>query len=341
MLPVFLQAQYTEVINSNRPSRSMGAFSVGTNVYQWEQGLSMQNGTFSTFQDAQFSGIGSRSQLRIGLFKEQLEFIGTMDYQNDTFSYTNWLGSQEINRTGYKEVSVGMKYLIFDPFRNEDMYIPNIISWRKNNRFRWQDLIPVVAVYATADFSLGDTYPYQETFAPLFRYYYKPISAPPITATAMLLLQQHIFPGWVLVHNAGMHYITTDFPAKKLIGTLTYSFRDRWSFYGEYQLDDSLLYSDLTLGTGAAYLLNKNMQLDVAIQTSVKKTPHLFSAGIGFSFRFDKHKIYADSPQSNTDIKLARSERKSIKKTDKRMGKGLRKLDKKQKRIERKINRKR
>src|SRR6056300_1133208 len=155
MLPVFLQAQYTEVINSNRPSRSMGAFSVGTNVYQLEQGLSMQNGTFSTFQDAQFSGIGSRSQLRIGLFKEQLEFIGTMDYQKDRFRFTYALGLQEINRAGYKEVSIGLKYLVFDPFRNVEKYKPSIKSWRKNHSFRFRDLIPAVAVYGAAEFSLG------------------------------------------------------------------------------------------------------------------------------------------------------------------------------------------
>ena len=35
----FLFAQYTETINSNRPGRSQGAFSVGNGVLQGEAGL--------------------------------------------------------------------------------------------------------------------------------------------------------------------------------------------------------------------------------------------------------------------------------------------------------------
>lgn len=326
----------------------MGAFSVGTNVYQWEQGVSIRNGAFSSFQNAQFSGIGTRTQLRIGLFKEQLEFIGSMDYQEDTLEYTNSLGTIKTNRKGFKEATFGVKYLVFDPFRNVDKYKPSIKSWRANNRFRWRDLIPAVSVYAAAQFNLDNEYPFRETFAPLFKWNYKPIIAPAVSGTALVLIQQHIRPGWVLVHNAGMQDITSNFTALKIIGTLTYSHRDRWSFYGEYQLDDSVLYRDLTFGAGAAYLLNKNMQLDVAVQTNRKETPHLFSAGIGLSYRIDKHNIFADEPQSMTKLKNVRSERaktkvatKSIKKAERRTNKGLRKLDKKQKRIERKINRKR
>ena len=63
-------AQYTEVINSNRPSQSMGAFGVGKNVYQWEQGLSLRQGNYNSFYNASFLGLGTRIQLRIGLFTQ-------------------------------------------------------------------------------------------------------------------------------------------------------------------------------------------------------------------------------------------------------------------------------
>ena len=51
-------AQYTDVINSNRPSQSMGAYGVGKRVYQLEQGLSFRMGIFNAFQDASYMGIG-------------------------------------------------------------------------------------------------------------------------------------------------------------------------------------------------------------------------------------------------------------------------------------------
>ena len=82
-IPNTTVAQYTEVINSNRPSQSMGAFGVGKRIYQLEQGLSFRMGNFSAIQDASYSGIGTRAQIRVGLFKDKLEFVGKEDYKID------------------------------------------------------------------------------------------------------------------------------------------------------------------------------------------------------------------------------------------------------------------
>lgn len=338
------KAQYTEVINSNRPSRSMGAFSVGKNVYQWEQGISFRQGNFDTFYGAGYTGLGSRTQLRVGLLKEQLEFLGTMDVQMDELLFENALGNQQLKRKGLRDFSAGAKYLVFDPFRNTEKYKPNLYSYHANNRIRWRDLIPAVSVYAGAQFATGGIYPYQEYFYPLHNFFYRPITEPTVSVTGMLILQHHLKPGLVLVHNAGMRYLTADIQQKQLIGTLTYSTRAKWSFYGEYQWDDSPLHRDLTLGTGAAYLLQNDLQVDLAFQHSLKTTPKLFSLGLGLSYRIDRHNKWAGQPQSIEEIKKARKERKTAKKerktarkADKRLNKGLRKLDKKQKKIDRKL----
>lgn len=338
-------AQYTEVINSNRPSQSIGAFSLGTNVYQLEQGISFRHGTFNSFNNASYSGFGTRLQLRAGILKEQLEVLGAVDYQFDELKY-QLAGSNITNkRKGVRDLSVGTKYLVYDPFRNTEKYKPNLYSYHANNRIRWRDLIPAVSVYAGAQFSTGGTYPYQEAFYTLVNQNYQPITEPAVSVTGLLILQQHLKPGLVLVHNVGMRYITADIQQKKLIGTLTYSTREKWSIFGEYQIDDSPLYRDVTLGTGIAYLLTNDLQLDLAVQHSIKTTPKLLTAGIGVSFRIDNHSIFAEPPQDLEEIKQSRKDRKNLfkkgkllKKTEKRNMKGLRKLDKKQKRIERKLN---
>ena len=175
-MPWQSMAQYTDVINSNRPSQSMGAFSVGKRVYQLEQGLSFRMGNFSAFQDASYTGMGARTQIRIGLFKEQLEFIGSADYQIDALRYSNAVGTYNIDRNALRDLGTGAKYLVYDPFRKVDKYKPNLYSWHANNRIRWRDLIPAVSVYAGAQFSTGGIYPYQENFLPLFDYNYRPIT---------------------------------------------------------------------------------------------------------------------------------------------------------------------
>lgn len=345
-IPNTTVAQYTEVINSNRPSQSMGAFGVGKRIYQLEQGLSFRMGNFSAIQDASYSGIGTRAQIRVGLFKEQLEFVGTADYQIDALRYSNAVGTYKISRNGLYDLGAGAKYLIYDPFRKVDKYKPNLYSWHANNKIRWRDLIPAVSLYVGAQFSTGGVFPYQENFLPLFNYNYRPIKEPLVSATAMVILQQHLRPGLVLVHNVGMRYITAEIQQKKLLGTVTYSTKSKWSFFGEYIVDDSPLYSDITLGTGVAYLFSSNFQLDVAVQQSLKTSPSLMRVGIGASYRIDRHNIWNEEPQNIEEKKQKRAARKSekkenkkIRKADKRTGRGLRKLDRKQKKIERKIKR--
>ena len=349
LLSIFIMsasnAQYTEVINSNRPSQSMGAFSVGKNVYQWEQGISFRQGAFDSFYNASYSGFGTRIQLRAGILKEQLEVLGTVDYQLDELTFQNALGKTTSNRKGIRDLSAGVKYLVYDPFRNTKKYKPNLYSYHANTRIRWRDLIPAVSVYAGAQFATGGIYPYQESFYTLFNFNYQPIIEPAVSGTAMLILQQHLKPGLVLVHNVGMRYITADIQQKKLIGTLTYSTRDKWSVFGEYQYDDSPLYRDVTLGAGIAYLLTDDLQLDLAVQHNIKTTPKLLMAGVGVSYRIDKHNIWAGQPQDLKEVKQSRKDRKNAfkegkaaRKAEKRTNKGLRKLDKKQKRIERKLN---
>ena len=345
-MPWQSMAQYTDVINSNRPSQSMGAFSVGKRVYQLEQGLSFRMGNFSAFQDASYTGMGARTQIRIGLFKEQLEFIGSADYQIDALRYSNAVGTYNIDRNALRDLSTGVKYLVYDPFRKVEKYKPNLYSWHANNRIRWRDLIPAVSVYAGAQFSTGGIYPYQENFSPLFDYNYRPITEPFVSGTAMLILQQHLRPGLVVVHNIGMRYITADVQQKKLLGTITYSTQSKWSFFGEYTVDDSPLYRDLSIGAGVAYLFNSDFQLDVAVQQNLKTTPSLLTTGIGISYRIDRHNIWNEEPQNikikkqlKESLKSDKKENKKIRKAEKRTGRGLKKLDRKQKKIERKIKR--
>jgi len=64
-------AQYTDVINSNRPGNSMSAFSVGKTVIQVESGLNYINEKHDLLE---YTANGYRADLttRYGFFREQL-----------------------------------------------------------------------------------------------------------------------------------------------------------------------------------------------------------------------------------------------------------------------------
>ena len=104
----------------------------------------------------------------------------------------------------------------------------------------------------------------------------------------MLITQNHLGDGkWVFVTNIIGDYIGTDFPSYGYALTLTRGFNDKWSGFIENQGFKSDFYSDAIIRGGAAFLLNKDMQIDASISNSLKNTPSMLYGGIGFSWRYD------------------------------------------------------
>ena len=131
ILPV--SGQYTEVINSNRPGSSQGAFAVGKNVLQFEVGgtfsdLSHKNLNFSYLKELEL-----KYNIRYGFFKEKLELVinGSYNQNKSVNNLDNGTGSEEKINFLNKQ-NLGFKYLIFDPYKNEKWHGTNLFSWKKN-----------------------------------------------------------------------------------------------------------------------------------------------------------------------------------------------------------------
>ena len=133
-------AQFTDDINSNRPGRSMMAFSVGKSIFQAESGINYVSEDHKML-DYKANGLIGEFDIRWGLFFEQLELIAEIQYQNDSYTW----GSLEKNRSALKKTLFGAKYLVFDPFKNYEEK-PNVYSWKANQKFKWRQLLPAVAV---------------------------------------------------------------------------------------------------------------------------------------------------------------------------------------------------
>ena len=82
-----IYSQYTEVINSNRPGSSQGAFSVGKNVLQFELGgnftdLSHKNLNYSYIKELEL-----KYTIRYGLLMEKLERDSFHNFFDKKFIY--------------------------------------------------------------------------------------------------------------------------------------------------------------------------------------------------------------------------------------------------------------
>ncbi|ANH61146.1 transporter [Dokdonia donghaensis] len=267
-----ITAQYTETINSNRPGESQGAFSVGTRVLQVETGFDIGNDTHSLLQ-TDTDILGYNLNLRYGLFFEKLELNGLMRYQRNEVSFISGSASPDVI-AGLETVQIGAKYLIYDPYKYARDEV-NLYSYHANRRFKWKSLIPAVTVYAGGVFDFTNSQ-------------FNSIREDGISPNLALIFQ-HNWGRWVWVNNIIVDRAGTTYPTNSWITTLTHSFNSKFAGFAEYQLIDGDLYADYLVRAGAAYLITKNLQVDLSGLANFKDTPTRWNVSAGVSYRLDLH----------------------------------------------------
>lgn len=305
-------AQYTEVINSNRPGASRSAFSVGTNVLQFEVGPYYVKEEHTPLQ-YDVDGFGVDFSARYGLLWEQLEINIEGTYQNDKLTDFRSSIAQENKRSNFKNVTLGAKYLVYDPYKNSGEEKPNLYSYHANRKFKWKSLIPAVSVYLGANFDSKNnpyTAPDVEGFSP----------------KVMIASQNNFNGGWVFVLNLIKDRIGSDYSDFQYILTLTKSIGQQWAIFGEAQGIKSDFYADNLFRFGGAYLWTKNLQVDTAITFNTKDTPSVFNFNFGASYRFDFHKDQEDNGASAED-EAKRKKRKQGKTEKKKKSKKKKEVD--------------
>lgn len=294
----FGYSQFTDVINSNRPGKSMAAFSVGQSVFQVETGvfgISEKNDAI----DQKGFGLGSELSLRYGAFLEQLEFNLDLQYQYSNYEVVDL----KYKISGLRQMTVGAKYLVYDPYKNFERK-PSIHSWKANHKFIWRQLIPAVGIYAGANLNLfNDGFAYEDESK--------------ISAKAAVITQNQ-FGKHVLVMNFQGDKIGSDYMVLGGIITLTRGFNEQWSGFVEAQGYKSDYRNDIAFRLGAAYLIAENLQVDASIGSNIKDNPAYMIAGLGVSWRFDENYKEVFLRIKNDDDKQGK-DKKDKKKKNKRI----------------------
>lgn len=305
-------AQYTEVINSNRPGVSESAFSVGTNVVQFEAGAYTVKEEHTPLQ-YEVSGFGLDFSVRYGLLFEELEIALDGMYQNDNITINSTSVPIERDRSNFRNFTLGAKYLVYDPYKNAEEAKPNLYSYHANRKFRWKSLIPAVSVYAGANFDSKDN-PYVPYTA-----LGNSNSEGGINPKIMVATQNNFNGGWVFVMNLIKDRIGSEYSDFQYILTLTHSFNPQWVVFGEAQGISSDYYADNIFRFGGAYLWTKDFQLDANIAFNTKDTPSVFNIAFGASYRLDFHQDKKiDNGNGNTgNFKKKRKKKKKKKRKKK------------------------
>jgi len=279
--------QYTEVINSNRPGLSQSAFSVGKKILQFEIGPYIINEKRSLHPSYDLKGHGVDFAVHYGIFKEELELNIQGIFQNDE----KLLQTEENKRANFKQLSIGVKYLIYDPNKNREEKV-NLYSYHANRGFKWRHLIPAIAASAGFNYDTKNN-PYLSG------------GVEGVSYNASIITQSNFYGGWVFVSNFLLNRISSNQEDFHYILTLTHSFNPKWVVFAEKHGIKSDFYADNLMRFGGGYLLNKDLQLDSSFTLNLKDTPSVFNINFGVSYRIDRHE---DILKKNN--KSAKSERK-------------------------------
>jgi len=262
-------AQYTDVINSNKPGFSESPYSVGKGVYQFESNVFLRNTAItSTFSKPQSLGIDLL--FRTSFFLDKLELNAQLTYQKDKVAFKNIFTSQYFT-SGLSNMTIGAKYLVYQQAYKDKS--KEIRSWKRKNAFDLARLIPSVAVYLgmNTDF-VNDIH-----------------KTGSITPKMGLLLQQNLTQDFNVITNFYYNNIGTDFAQYSYIITLTQSFSNRWSAFFENQMVFQKDQDNLDLGAGLAYLYSRNLQFNTSARLVFEGKTQGYYAGLGVSYRINKH----------------------------------------------------
>ncbi len=259
-------AQYTEIINSKRPGFSESPYSIGTNVYQFETGFFYRNSDNPLYSSPS-NTYGGELLFRYGKFSEKLEFDLNLAYQVDDLSH-----HPNGHIKGISDLTIGAKYLI-----RQQEYADRskeIRSFKKRYAFDWKRLIPSIGIYAGVH----------------TKFVSKDFKEDDISYKLALLLQNDFTDRLVVLTNLMTDKYTTDDVFYKYIVTMTYAIDQDWSFFienqGQYQEKFTPKYQ---FGTGLAYLINENLQIDASARTNFFDNYTYYYISTGLAWRLDRH----------------------------------------------------
>lgn len=99
-------AQYNQTIRTARPGASIGPFTVGKGIFQFQSGVDYYG---SKSSDLKVNGFVSNTVMRLGL-TETFEISTLIDYRNESVTQEG----SEISKQGVSAMDVGMRYHILD-----------------------------------------------------------------------------------------------------------------------------------------------------------------------------------------------------------------------------------
>lgn len=270
-LSIGISAQFTEIINSNRPGQSDTPYSVGVGIHQIESGLFLaDNNELSV--DANYDSYGLEFVYRTGIFFERLEvdLRGSFTTEKERYIFNNQIESKTVS--GLSDLVVGSKMMLYEQKYTDKS--KEVRSWKRRHSFDKKRLIPTIGIYTAFNTNLVNSTFKDELDEPSLK--------------GALLLQNNLSDRLVLVNNLIIDKIAKDNQYFQHSITGTFSISTTFSTFieglGQYQEGSSPFFD---YGIGFAYLLSPDLQLDTSFRSNLSEDfdSILISAGVAWRFQ--------------------------------------------------------
>ncbi|MGY6650449.1 hypothetical protein [Wenyingzhuangia sp. IMCC45574] len=276
-------AQYTSVINSNRPGRTETPYALGTDVLQLENSFSYKSVKTNGFNN---NTLNQLLNIRYGVWKERFEVSLIHHYKNrfNTKIFTQKKGTQRF--------ALGAKYLVFEK-KDEDTP-EKYKSWKKRYGFWSNGIIPSVAVagYLNTPFS-------NRNFPNTGK-----------TSFSLSLITQNNINRRLRVNNQfEFNYLGGDIPEFIYTVSSAYIIQPKLNPFVELAYKKTQEHTTINFGFGTPYLINENFLISAYMDTSFGKNILGVEIGGNISYRFDWHEDKWEYKKINEEIeKIKRAE---------------------------------
>ncbi|NJB82585.1 transporter [Wenyingzhuangia aestuarii] len=256
-------AQYTNIINSNKPGHTETPYALGTNVLQFENTV-LYNSLDS--QHIESNSYSNNFNMRYGFWKEKLEASLDHIFTTQNFNATN------SNITGTEILSVGLKYLIYQHIQKESPAVKK--SWKRRYGFKYNGLIPSIAAklqintpLTNLNFSNGGS----------------------TTLSTSIIAQNHINQKVRINNQFDYKYIGGDMPEFIYTLSSSYVMAKRFNPYLEARYHNLKDFNYFNIGVGTPFLVNRDFSVAVHYNLATGKNTRGSEFGINASYRIDNH----------------------------------------------------
>ena len=285
---------------------------------------------------------GSDIMIRTGLLLERLELNVDLAVRNESRNidltlnrwYIDSIGNEVHNTLdssftqssfGLNHLTIGAKFMVYEAKYHDKS--KEIRSWKARHSFDTRRLIPTIGVYAGLNTNIavdalkknnylkGIVTEYNKKYEGIDSIEDMPKTVSDFGARFAIFTQNDLTDRWILLMNFIADQVFTDYMQSSFIMTTTYTFLDkRWSVFGEGQVffrTEPGIPNDVQFGAGVAYLLGRNMQIDLTGRMILDErgyNTYLFNTGV--SWRLDKHRDkLIKNVNENTEIGLPQEKR--------------------------------